>query len=177
MDRESFLRLRGWVQHGAGLDLWRETHGGRESEWTDGLDAAQLQHRRDRVEAEAHGSVTYRPTAEQAQASPLLAACAARGMCEREVIDQLARENARLTVEVQTLADLMPPANVAAGLKRAQDIAAAWKALARAERAWAGAQSFGGVEARARAFQAVEVAKAALRALGVDPDAADEPGP
>ena len=59
---------------------------------------------------------------------------------------------------------------------KAQAIGAAWKALARAERAFAGAQTFGDHDAKGRAFQAIAAATAALRALGVDPDAADEPG-
>lgn len=187
MDRESYLRARGWVQHGAGLDLWCPPYPVAREAWFDGDEAAQEQRAIDRNAANQIGSVTYRPTAEQAQTSPLLAACAARGMCERETLAVLFEESEQRRAVAEALRSKMPPPRfvVAGGdgtalmadmLQKAQAIGAAWKALARAERAFAGAQSFGGVEARARAFQAVEIAKAALRALGVDPDADDEPG-
>ena len=88
MNREELLRARGWVQHGAGLDLWQAPPPAPER-WIDG-DAAALRRRyRDRDAANKLGSVRFYPTAEQAQTSPLLAACAARGMCEREVIGLL----------------------------------------------------------------------------------------
>ncbi len=59
---------------------------------------------------------------------------------------------------------------------KAQDIAAAWKALARTEREHARHIVIGDMDAAFAAHGRREVAKAALRALGVDPDAADEPG-
>jgi hypothetical protein len=193
MDRSEYLKARGWVQHGAGLDLWRETHGGRESEWTDGDTANDIQIARDRATFRDAGSVRYYPTAEQAQTSPLLAACAARGMCEREVIGMLFGAVAEQQRVARRLADVAASpirivadeeaARMAAALKNAQAIAAAWKALARtykrlrrADCLAAATAARADVESFEDAAEAVKVAKAALRALGIDPDATDEPG-
>lgn len=65
-----------------------------------------IAHRRetDAEQAREHGSVTYRPTAEQAQASPLLAACAAAGMTERDVIEHLHRRIQSMERDLMMLA-------------------------------------------------------------------------
>lgn len=56
-----------------------------------------------------HASVTYRPTAEQAQI-PLLAQCAAAGMHERDVIEHLFRQNQDLYATVGKLEAMQLPA-------------------------------------------------------------------
>ena len=193
MSRDELLRARGWVQHGAGLDLWQPPWPERE-EWLDRENAIRAQEMRDSMSVNAHGSARFYPTAEQAQTSPLLAACAARGMCERDVIDQLARENARLTVEVQSLAEMVKPSTVVLSdgpmLKQAQAIGEAWKALARAYIArdrhdarvsyLRGCSCDGAADEQEANWTLIQRqiadAKDALRALGVDPDADDEPG-
>lgn len=60
-------------------------------------------------------SARYAPTAEQGQSSPLLAACAARGVTEREVIEHLFRENQRLTTAAARLAEMRAPATIVLG--------------------------------------------------------------
>ena len=193
MNRDELLKARGWVRHGAGLDLWCPP-GAPDGSWVDGDEASRVQVLSDRRHVVADGSVRFYPTAEQAQTSPLLAACAARGMCEREVIDQLARENARLTVEVQSLAEMVKPSTVVLSdgpmLKQAQAIGAAWEALARAYIArdchdalvsrLRGGSCDGAADAEEENWTLIQRqiadAKDALRALGVDPDADDEPG-
>lgn len=179
MDLEAMLKARGWVQHGAGLDLWRQASGG---EWHEGRAAWTAQRDDDLATVEVLGSVTYHPTAEQAQTSPLLGACAARGMVERDVIRLLFEEGANLrkiALEFASKAPTPPAIHIAAdeGVKlmaaevnRARAIAEAWKALAiaRQVRTWFGA----GDDPQARAA-VVELTRAvaALRALGIDPDA------
>jgi len=54
-------------------------------------------------------SARYAPTAEQGQVSPLLAACAARGVTEREVIEHLFRENRRILALAVSLAETQAP--------------------------------------------------------------------
>jgi hypothetical protein len=102
MDRSEYLKARGWVQHGAGLDLWQAPYPLSREAWFDGDEAAKEQRAIDRNAAGTVGSVTYRPTAEQAQASPLLAACAARGMCERDVIGLLFAESEERMIQEAT---------------------------------------------------------------------------
>lgn len=68
-----------WVDVGETRDLTHATYG-----------AVRIQYQRDTANAGDHGSVTYRPTVEQAQV-PLLAQCAAAGMHERDVIEHLFR--------------------------------------------------------------------------------------
>jgi hypothetical protein len=195
MNRDEYLKARGWIQHGAGLDLWRETVGGRESDWIDGDHAHRTQVNRDQASAIVRGSVDYQPTAEQAQASPLLAACAARGMVERDVIGVLFGALTEQQRVAHRLATFQPPPAIhvaadegvrlmAASMKRTQAIAAAWKALARtykrlrrADCLAAATAARADVESFEDAAEAVKVAKAALRALGIDPDATDEPTP
>lgn len=169
MTRDDYLRARGWARHPL-TGEWRPPHPERE-EWLDRENAIRAQEMRDSMSVEAHGSVRFYPTAEHAATSPLLAACAAWGMCERDVIDRLARENARLVVEVQSVVEMLRPSTVVLlsideSVKRAQAIGAAWKALAKAEANPDGIERSGGRRA----------AKAALRALGVDPDAEEEAG-
>ena len=168
MSRDELLRARGWVQHGAGLDLWQPPWPERE-EWLDRENAIRAQEMRDSMSVNAHGSARFYPTAEQAQTSPLLAACAARGMCERDVIGMLFAESEERMKHVQRLAAMQPPAPIhitadeggrvmAAILKRTEETAAAWKAYGLA---WARNDGAGVVKATG-----------ALFALGiaVDPD-------
>ena len=168
MDRSELLRARGWVRHGAGLDLWCPP-GAPDGSWVDGDEASRVQVLSDRRHVVADGSVRFYPTAEQAQTSPLLAACAARGMCERDVIGMLFAESEERMKHVQRLAAMQPPAPIhitadeggrvmAAILKRTEETAAAWKAYGLA---WARNDGAGVVKATG-----------ALFALGiaVDPD-------
>lgn len=48
-------------------------------------------------------SAPYRPTDEHLRTSPLLTACGHAGMTEREVIEHLYQENARLVAECTRL--------------------------------------------------------------------------
>lgn len=90
---------------------------------------------------------------------------------------RLAREVVTLRADVATLtkakADLLDIAERATVQRDKAEVERdAWAVLARAERRSYGAAMFGSPTARADAFHDVVTAKAALRALGIDPDAA-----
>ncbi len=183
MDHNQYLKARGWWHHPDYPTRWTRPGSPAEMACTT-LAAYDVQTREDKEAQHAHGSVVYHPTVEQALTSPLLAACAARGMVERDVVQALFIESTDLRRTVQRLATFQTPPAIhisaddgarilAAQVKREQAIAAAWRALALAERAFAAAQSHSNYEKRGEAYAAIIAAKAALRALGIDPDAAD----
>ena len=200
MDREDYLRARGWAENSGRPGLWSR----RGSDQRATADAVLEQRQYDREHTFAHGSVAYRPTAEQAQTSPLLAACAARGMCERDVIGMLFEEGQR-TLRALCALDLfqpMPPivsggrtwtnpkaealaakgrARVVARLAadpawneavaKAQAIGDAWKAHSLAgQRMWTAQQAHDIAGVR-KAVEDIENASEDLRILGIDPDA------
>ena len=99
LSEEELLRARGWTEivsatrpHWAHPDPAKDDRQGAGNLTSD---AVQQQRREDECAAWLVGSVSYRATAEQAQ-SPLLAACAAAGMLERDVIAKLHEEVRRL---------------------------------------------------------------------------------
>lgn len=174
MDREDLLRARGWRQNEAAPNLWRPPapHG---EVWMQVGDARSAQIVLDRSTVDVMGSVIYRPTAEQAQTSALCLQLGARAVIERDVIEHLFRENARLVVEVQSLAEMMRPPPVVLGtaeaLTKAQAIADAWRRLAQSRTRAVAAEKEGRFVDVSLARGAATQARRDLRDHGIDPDA------
>jgi hypothetical protein len=92
---EALLRARGWTPIAGGLK-WRGPDGGERYCSAATMRAAVAND--DVAEARERGSVTYRATAEQTH--PVLLACAAKGMLERDVIAELAARVDALETEL-----------------------------------------------------------------------------
>jgi len=127
-------------------------------------------------------SARYVPTKEQGETSPLLAACAAHGMTEREAIGMLFAESEQRRADVSRLATFQPPPAIhisadegakvlAAALKRARAIGAAWRDVALARRSMLRTPN---ATAAPPVRDRLHAGKDALYALGVDPEADDD---
>jgi hypothetical protein len=111
MTTQEYLRARGWRQHHFYGDRWVK-RGSPDAALYPILEAYDMQRAADEHDAIATGSVVYFPTDEQATTSALLAACHARGVTEREVIEHLFRDNARLLEALVKVTEKSPPAIV-----------------------------------------------------------------
>lgn len=111
------LRARGWSELTPGF--WRTDRRPAMGP-TRTYDAVSLCEARDIDDAKTQGSVTYRPTAEQAQ-SPLCAALAARNANEREVIAALHQEAKELRELLMRALETQEPSPIVIASKAASE--------------------------------------------------------
>lgn len=117
MNENDLLSARGWVQ----VSLGRFAPPDAPDQVIDARSAARIRRSEDADEASERGSVTYRPTAEQAT-SPLCAALAAKGACERDVIETLHQEARELRERLMRALETQTPSPAVLAVRAAADL-------------------------------------------------------